>query len=129
MRENPQSGGCLNEVLRSLLIPLIGIMACALVTFVAIDVTCANQAQVVRYPGALLVDEQGGFVRPFGMGKTTIRLTTDAPPGLVRRWYQDTVRVVADWPYVRAATTYTWSLSPNEQGGTDIQLDLECAYA
>jgi hypothetical protein len=108
---------------------LIGLIVCASVAVIAVDVSCVSQAEtwIPRYPNATTVDEVYNFVRPFGMGITLVVLESPDSVQEVRKWYGDHRRNVAR-TQTQGYATLDWRVTSTVMGGSRIALSSECAW-
>jgi hypothetical protein len=126
-----QRGGTnIRRLVISLILILIGVVACTVATFVGIDAVCRNDVEtwLPVYPGAELVEQTYDFVRPHAMGKTTSRYFTPDDPQTVRLWYADTMQEIGKEHTSRGIASTRHFVREAPDGGSIIQLSSECAY-
>jgi hypothetical protein len=83
--------GWLRKTLTGCLFIMIGIVLCGVITVAGIDVACKSDIEnkLPLYPQGVVVSEESGFLRPRGMGRSTIVMTTSDSAKDVRKWYSD----------------------------------------
>ncbi|MBC8171695.1 MAG: hypothetical protein H7X77_08480 [Anaerolineae bacterium] len=133
-----QDPGIVSEIFRytprvflfTMLFFCAGIFACtAALTFV-VDISCTQNANLWLpiYPESTVVFENHTFVRPFGVGITSMQLYTPNNETVVRNWYIDMrSRNEANPVNLLASMNYS-VLSEPETGGSIIWLQSECAW-
>lgn len=107
-----------------------GIFACSAGLTAVLDVVCTRNASewLPIYPNSIVIVENHTFVRPFGVGITTMQLYTPDRDTVVRDWYiQERGKNEANPMNLLATMNYSVRRDP-ENGGSIIRLQSECAW-
>jgi hypothetical protein len=119
--------GC-RRLIISLTIIIMGIILCSVTLVLTTDSLClADLApRLPYYPNAAVVREQHSFLRLFGMGVSTVELTSADDVNTVTSWYARTVSaVLRDRAASGAQGQYgqaEWSVEAADGGGSRITL-------
>ena len=109
----------------------VGVLLCGGAIIFAIDQSCVSDAAawIPPYPNASVVSEEHNFIRPFGIGSTTMTLHSPDAPTVVGDWYNNLRSGLARQQDYRGFAAMRWSISQADDGGTDITLSSECAWS
>src|SRR5687767_9731830 len=94
----------------------------------AADQVCVSNAKtwIPRYPGSKVIEEEYGFVRPFGMGTTSQVLYSEDDENTIRQWYGATRRAAGRDGAKRGFNAVSWRVEPADSGGSYIYLNSKC---
>lgn len=112
------------------MITLFGVLLLVGAWYVSHDVTCVSAAEtwLPDYPASQVIEQVHTFLRTWGIGETARVLVSDDPADVVRSWYREHDRLLAQADRIRASgpARMRWFVHNNHQGGAVVLLFSNC---
>lgn len=107
----------------------VGIILCIVAVLGIVDQGCVDAANdwIPYYPNATIIKEEYTYLRPFGIGNTSVELRSPDSRSTVFRWYIDHISEVSkEQSRSQLIAELDWQVTENADGTSTIMLSSFC---